>query len=182
MYDKKQDSRSPLNILLPLGVLVVVMIVLSACGGQANTADNPATPVENGSNDADTSEEQPAPTDAASEPAPTEEMVEPEPTEEMTDESSGTSVSFSADVFPILDSRCINCHGGDRIEGELIMRSYDDLMAGGESGQVIVPGDAANSILVKLVTDKKMPKRGPKLTPIQVQTITDWVNQGAQNN
>jgi hypothetical protein len=168
MYDKKQDSRSPLNILLPLGVLVVVMIVLSACGGQANTADNPATPVENGSNDADTSEEQPAPTDAASEPAP--------------DESSGTSVSFSADVFPILDSRCINCHGGDRIEGELIMRSYDDLMAGGESGQVIVPGDAANSILVKLVTDKKMPKRGPKLTPIQVQTITDWVNQGAQNN
>jgi len=33
-----------------------------------------------------------------------------------------------------------------------------------------------------MVTTQKMPKRGPKLTPDQVQLITDWVNQGALDN
>jgi len=37
-------------------------------------------------------------------------------------------------------------------------------------------------LLVELVTTQKMPKRGPKLTPPQIQIITDWVNQGALNN
>ena len=56
------------------------------------------------------------------------------------------------------------------------------LMAGSENGAVIVPGDAANSLLVELVATQEMPKRGPKLTPPQVQIITDWVNQGALDN
>lgn len=62
------------------------------------------------------------------------------------------------------------------------MLTYDDLMAGGKDGQVVLPGDAANSLLVQLITELKMPKRGPKLTPVQIQAITDWVNQGALNN
>jgi hypothetical protein len=28
----------------------------------------------------------------------------------------------------------------------------------------------------------KMPKRGPKLTAEQIQTISDWINAGALNN
>jgi hypothetical protein len=55
-------------------------------------------------------------------------------------------------------------------------------MAGSENGLVIVPGDAENSLLVELVATQEMPKRGPKLTPPQVQIITDWVNQGALDN
>jgi len=27
-----------------------------------------------------------------------------------------------------------------------------------------------------------MPKRGPKLTPDQVQLVVDWINQGALDN
>jgi hypothetical protein len=55
-------------------------------------------------------------------------------------------------------------------------------MAGSDNGPVIAPGDAANSLLVEMVATQKMPKRGPKLTPPQVQLITDWVNQGALDN
>ena len=180
MFEKTKDSRSPLYILLPFGLLLVLVLLLSGCGGQTTTPDNPSVPVDNSTNTGGATVEQPAPTDAE---APTEEIADPEPTAE-TGEAAPveTGVSFSADVFPILQSRCINCHGGDRIEAELVMRSYEDLMAGGESGLVITVGDSANSLLVQLVSELKMPKRGPKLTPIQIQTITDWVDQGALNN
>jgi hypothetical protein len=55
-------------------------------------------------------------------------------------------------------------------------------MKGSENGPVIVPGDSDNSLLVDLVASQEMPKRGPKLTPSEVQLLTDWVNQGALDN
>jgi hypothetical protein len=76
----------------------------------------------------------------------------------------------------------VNCHGGDRTEEGLVLKTHGDLMAGSDNGPVVAPGDAENSLLVELVTTQKMPKRGPKLTPPQIQLITDWVNQGALNN
>ena len=62
------------------------------------------------------------------------------------------------------------------------MRSYEEILAGSDNGPVIVPGDVENSLLVELVASKEMPKSGPKLTPPQVQIITNWVAAGAPNN
>ena len=97
-------------------------------------------------------------------------------------EAPAATVSFVNDVMPIIQGRCVKCHGGDRIEEGLLMRTYEEIMAGSENGPVIVPGDVGNSKLVELITSQKMPKRGPKLTPPQVQLITDWVAAGALNN
>lgn len=93
--------------------------------------------------------------------------------------AASTGVSFASDIFPIMQSRCINCHGGDRTEEGLVMLTHAELMAGSNNGPVIIAGDAENSLLVELVSTQKMPKRGPKLTPPQVQVIIDWINQGA---
>ena len=95
--------------------------------------------------------------------------------------ASGT-VSFSKDILPLLQKRCVNCHGGQRTEAALRLNSYDGLMAGSENGAVIVPGDPANSPFVDLVQRQKMPKRGTKLTPDEVKLFSDWVAQGAANN
>ena len=46
---------------------------------------------------------------------------------------------------PSFESRCINCHGGDRTEKGLVLKTYTDLMAGSENGPVVTPGDAADS-------------------------------------
>ena len=177
---KDQSSLVSFRHFLLLSMSILLLVVLAACGGQANTTEDPALPAENNTT---TEIDMPEPTAASEDPAPTEVMAEPEPTEETVAEPPAEAgVSFAADVFPIIQSRCINCHGGDRTEADLVLRSYEDLMAGGESGPVVVPGDAENSLLVQLITELKMPKRGPKLTPVQIQTITDWVNQGANNN
>src|SRR5215216_1993210 len=72
-------------------------------------------------------------------PAPT---VESSPTSQPAAE---VTVSFADDVLPILKSRCVNCHGGDRIEEDLSLRSYSDIFAGSKNGAVVVPSDADHS-------------------------------------
>lgn len=62
------------------------------------------------------------------------------------------------------------------------METYQALMAGSQDGPVITPGDASESLLVQKIASGEMPKRGPKLTPEQIQVIIDWINAGAQNN
>ena len=91
-------------------------------------------------------------------------------------------VSYARDVRPILESRCASCHTGEFVSEGLDMNTYDSLMKGSENGPVIVPGNARDSLLVEKITEGKMPKRGPKLTPTQIQIITDWIDAGAPNN
>ena len=138
----------------------------------------------------DVQSEMPAEDDSAVNEMEVEEMDEPAadpeeadaPAEEAPAEEPAAAVSFSADVQPILDSRCANCHGGERVEGGFILLTYAELMAGGDKGPSIIPGDATNSLLAQLIESQKMPKRGPNLTPAQTQIIIDWINQGALDN
>ncbi len=96
--------------------------------------------------------------------------------------AQNTTISFTKDVLPILQSRCVNCHGGERVSKGLTLKTYNDLMTGSENGPVVTVGKATDSLLVEMIVSQKMPKNGPKLTPQQVQLITEWVNQGALNN
>ena len=62
------------------------------------------------------------------------------------------------------------------------MSDYLGLMNGSINSAIVTPGDAENSLFVEMVASQKMPKRGAKLTPAQVQLFRDWVNQGALEN
>jgi uncharacterized membrane protein len=96
--------------------------------------------------------------------------------------SPAVEVSFSKDVLPILQSRCVNCHGGQKTQKGLDMTSYAQLMAGSENGSVVTPSSADKSSFIQMILQNKMPKSGPKLLPTQVQLLVDWVNAGAKNN
>lgn len=125
-----------------------------------------------------------APTNTSA-PLPTETLALPTHTAlpAPTDTPAATaSVSFVNDVMPILQNRCFNCHGGEQTKEGLSFASYETLMSGSDNGPVLIPGDANNSLLVQQLLKGKMPKRGPKLTPEQIQLIIDWINAGALNN
>jgi len=144
--------------------LILLVGLITACGTQATEIPTP-TPTET----LIPATETPLPTATAT------------PTEEPTPDPS--VISFEKKVLPILLSRCVVCHGGVHgTEQGLTLRTYDDLIKGSDNGPVITPGDAEGSLLVELVTKQEMPKRGPKLTPPQVQLIVDWINQGALDN
>jgi uncharacterized membrane protein len=95
---------------------------------------------------------------------------------------TGANVSFANDILPLVQGRCVNCHGGQQTSKGLSLKTYDSFMAGSQNGPVLTAGDAANSLVVQLVTAGKMPKRGTKLTPAEVQMLTNWINAGAKNN
>ena len=147
---------------MPTKLLIFILLVgfLTACGSQ--------------------------PTDALAS-LPTEEPASP--TQAVTDASAsteitsqGVTVSFATDIQPLLKSRCGNCHGGNKTEEGLNLLSYASLIQGSDNGLVVNAGSADNSLLVEQVVSQEMPKRGPKLTPPQVQLIIDWINQGALDN
>ena len=99
-----------------------------------------------------------------------------------TEAAPHTEVSYTSNVRPILESRCAKCHMGEFVSEGLDMNTYESLMAGSQNGPVIAPGDADDSLLIQKVVEGTMPKRGPRLTPVQIQTLTDWINAGAPNN
>jgi hypothetical protein len=68
------------------------------------------------------------------------------------------------------------------VEEGLYLRTYEEILAGSDNGAVVIPGDVEGSLLIELVANQEMPKRGPKLTPAQVQIFSDWVAAGAPNN
>jgi len=160
-----------------IAAIILIVGLLSACSTQpAVTPTSTPQPTE-------APTDTPPPTDTAA-PTDTAQATEA-PTEPAAATESvvqGATVSFANDVLPIIESRCVNCHGGDRTQEGLDLKTHASLMAGSSNGFVVTPGDAANSLLVELIANQKMPKRGPKLTPPQVQLIMDWVNQGALDN
>lgn len=165
---KKQTA-----LLVVLGL--IGLLVLAACGAGSPPGQDEAQAPQSAT-EVFPATEAAAPTESPQAVPPGETPTEP------AAEAPAAVVSFASEVLPIIESRCVNCHGGERIEEGLLLRTYEEILAGSENGAVIVPGDAASSLLVELVATQEMPKRGPKLTPPQVQLITDWVNNGAPNN
>jgi mono/diheme cytochrome c family protein len=153
-----------------LSILILAFALTAACGsGSAPVAEPPAS----------------APTaEAVAQPTEVPPPVEPaSPTEETAEEEiSSGQVSFSNNIMPIFENRCIDCHGGRRTREGLDMKTYESLMNGSNNGPVVAPGDADASLLVELIVSGDMPNRGPKVTPAELQLIIEWVNQGALNN
>ncbi len=92
-------------------------------------------------------------------------------------------VSFSKDILPILQQRCVKCHGDNDPKGELSLTSFEGIMKGYEKGAIIKPADLASSLMLTDVLKLKMPpKKAPKLTPEQINSISNWVMSGAKND
>ena len=92
------------------------------------------------------------------------------------------SVSFPQQIRPIFEASCWKCHGASIQLSRLDLRTRESALKGGERGPALVPGNAAESRLFRLVAGKEkpgMPMDGTKLTDAQISAIKDWIEQGA---
>ncbi|HEV3258474.1 MAG TPA: PSD1 and planctomycete cytochrome C domain-containing protein [Gemmataceae bacterium] len=94
---------------------------------------------------------------------------------------AGDASFFGRRVAPVLRQCCLKCHTGKRTKGGLDLSARELMVAGGEHGPAVVPGQAARSLLLKMVSGPKprMPKRGAPLTPRQVANLWRWIDDGA---
>ncbi len=102
--------------------------------------------------------------------------------------TSGPPVSFKKDVSTIFTAHCAICHISS-VSGGLSLASYASLMKGAATGPVVAAGNHASSVLWQVLQPgtsqpggSRMPLGGPYLSDAQINTIANWINQGAKNN
>jgi hypothetical protein len=100
------------------------------------------------------------------------------------------TISYKADVEPILKQNCVECHTEKGLGYEksgLLMTNYDGLMKGTKYGAIIKPGDSLTSAMIMLVEGRadpsiKMPHGRAALPKEHIEVLKKWVEQGAKNN
>jgi len=92
---------------------------------------------------------------------------------------------FESKIRPILVNNCYKCHSkaSEKLKGGLRLDTAADLLKGGNSGPVLVPGHPENSLLLKAVRyhddDLKMPPNDKQLPDSQIADLEQWIGMGA---
>lgn len=93
------------------------------------------------------------------------------------------TVDFVREIAPVLQERCVSCHGHGKQKGDLRLDGREHAFPA-EDGS-IVAGDPSASEFVRRIElpdgdEERMPEEGPRLTPEQVASIKKWIEQGAK--
>ncbi|HMF38149.1 MAG TPA: c-type cytochrome domain-containing protein [Isosphaeraceae bacterium] len=79
---------------------------------------------------------------------------------------------------------CYAYHGASKQKEGLRLDRKPVAFRGGDSGPVIVPGKANDSLVVRLTAgleeDRVMPPKGERLASQQVAALRAWIDQGAE--
>ncbi len=95
------------------------------------------------------------------------------------------AVIFSDLIYPVLEEKCGGCHQAGNQKGGLSLVDSLAILAGGKTGDALVPGNLEKSLLISRLhlplSDKKhMPVASkPQLTPEELDLLQAWVKAGA---
>ncbi len=93
---------------------------------------------------------------------------------------AGSWISFSEQIAPIFYQQCVSCHNARNAKGQYNMVNFAGILADGESGLAIVPGDALASPLYQHIADGWMPLDADPLNEEQRTLIGQWIDRGAR--
>lgn len=108
----------------------------------------------------------------------------PMPQAKVVKSTGKETVSFALDIAPVFIQNCNGCHYDiqNNARGGLNVSTFRQLLRGGDSGQMIVPGKPAESLLVKKLKGEagtRMPAgRAPLKTEV-IAKIEKWIEEGA---
>jgi hypothetical protein len=87
------------------------------------------------------------------------------------------SIDFDKQIAPILVSHCLECHQGSEPKGGLNLTELSLLMKGGDGGEAVVAGKAADSLLWERVSSDEMPPEHP-LGKQEKDSLKQWIQEG----
>jgi len=91
-------------------------------------------------------------------------------------------LTFEADVLPVLNAHCLQCHGGVHQKNGLDLRTIEAAIKGVKSGAEIVPGKPDESLLWKKIGSDEMPKTDNKVSGANKKVIRAWIEAGAKGS
>lgn len=99
--------------------------------------------------------------------------------------ASDQTTAYARHVAPILEAKCVSCHGASKQKGKLRLDSFDALFSGGKGGPAVIASRSAASPLVARARlpidhDEHMPPaKEPQLDDNQVALLAWWIDAGA---
>jgi hypothetical protein len=89
--------------------------------------------------------------------------------------------TYREQILPLVETHCAKCHNTDKKKGDLDLTTYNSVLKGGGSGQVVSAGNPDASKLYKAIThveDPKMPPSRPKLPDSELSVFRKWIAEG----
>src|SRR6185437_9459983 len=87
-------------------------------------------------------------------------------------------VDFAHDIVPLIKARCAECHTDGKYKGSFSLDTREAML----KSEAVVPGKSGESELIDRVTsddpDYRMPQKGARLTPDEVDRLKAWIDQG----
>ncbi len=98
---------------------------------------------------------------------------------------SERKIDFNADIRPILNNKCITCHGGVKQSGGFGLVFRENALGKTTNGKyAIVPGSPDKSELIKRIKhhdpELRMPLDADPLSEGEIALLTEWIDQGAE--
>lgn len=101
-------------------------------------------------------------------------------------------VSFREQIQPILQSRCVKCHGDENAAGKIVLTSYKAVVNSrtlkGKKPLVVSENLSESWLYILSGTDQphfRMPPDTSHITPLpadELQILGRWIMQGAKDN
>ena len=101
------------------------------------------------------------------------------------DQSNAESFEFfEKNIRPVLVKECYSCHAADakEIQGGLTLDTRDGMLAGGDIGPAVVPGNVRKSLIIaalKQVDDDLQMPPDKKLDDATIANFVKWIEMGA---
>jgi hypothetical protein len=94
-------------------------------------------------------------------------------------------VDFNTEVKPIINKKCISCHGGVKRQGDFSLLFRSEALGKTKSGKYgIIPGDPGGSEMIRRLSlkdpEERMPYKHEPLSDAEISTLRKWVKQGAK--
>jgi hypothetical protein len=101
-------------------------------------------------------------------------------------------VSYRDQIQPILNTRCVKCHGTEMTLGKISLTSFESLMSSrtisGKQPLVYPASPSESRLYILCATNQahfRMPPDTSAITPLpgpELELLAKWITQGAKNN
>ncbi len=90
-------------------------------------------------------------------------------------ECDNTTVTFSANISPLIVNNCQSCHNNSLLNGNISLEGYDNIKEHAENGDLMGAVNHEDGYT-------PMPQGMPKLPTCEIEAIQTWITNGTPND